>query len=192
MTTAACQQRAPVGLPQEGAGSQVVAATGTEPSQVQTVPSPDGSASLIYGDVENYARVRLATGADTVDVLEAPMLSRRLGVEWLAPDLGRVWVPFGNYTYAVVYADPLSGRVSPWFDSAAAVDAEAETLLTFDPDAVTLRALWSGEPLATWVPDGVSIYGLRHECEPSFTLAGRSATMRYDCGSGAKEQEAVW
>lgn len=138
LTAAACQQRAPVGPPPEQAGSPVVAET--ELSQVRIVPSPDGSASLVYGDVSNYAFVRLATGADTVDVLEASTLSRRLGVEWLAADLGRVWVPFGNYTYSVVYAEPSSGRVSPWFDFAAAVDAEAETVLTFDPDALTLRA----------------------------------------------------
>ena len=191
LASAACQQRAPVGPPPEDAGSPVVEAVEVQRSGVQTVPSPDGSASLVYGDVKNYARVWLAAGADTTDVVEAPVASRRLGVEWLAPDLGRVWVPFGNYTYAVVYAEPSSGRVSPWFDFAAAVDAEAETVLTFDPDAVTLRGLWSGDSLAAWVPEGVSIYDLRHGCEPSFTLAGRSAAMRYDCGDGVREQAVV-
>ena len=115
-----------------------------------------------------------------------------MGSSGWTSDLGQVWVPFGNYTYAAVYAEPSSGRVSPWLEFAVAIDARAETVLTFDPDAVTLRSLWSGDPQATWIPKGPVIYELRHKCEPSFTLSGRSATMSYDCGSGAEEQTAAW
>ena len=191
LTSAACQQRAPAGPPPEDAESPAAETNVVERSPMQAVPSPDGSASLVYGDVGNYARVWLAAGADTTDVLEAPTASRRLWVEWLAPDLGSVRVPFGNYVYSVVYVEPSSGRVSPWLESAVAVDAEAETALTFDPDTVTLRSMWSGDSLGAWVPEDVSIYDLLHECAPSFTLAGRSAAVRYDCGDGVQEQTAV-
>ena len=183
--SAACGQRAPVAPPAEQASAPAPA------GRTEVLPSPDGSASLVYTDSGPQAHVHLAVGADTTDVLDADV-SRSLGVEWLAPDLGRVWVPFGNYTYAAVYTEPSSRRVSPWLEFAVAVDSEAETVVTFDPEAVTLRSLWSGKPLAAWVPEGPSIYDLRHECEPSFTLSGRSATMRYDCGEGEREQDAVW
>ena len=192
LAPAACQQQAPAGPQQpEEVPSPSAEANEVERSPTQTVPSPDGSASLVYGELGGYARVWLAVGADTTDVLEAPVASRRLWVEWLAPDLGSVRVPFGNYVYSVVYVEPSSGRVSPWLESAVAVDAGAETALTFDPDAVTLRGLWSGDSLAAWVPEAVSTYDLLRECEPSFTLSGRSAAMRYDCGEGVREQTAA-
>ena len=83
MTSAACGQRAPVAPPAEQASAPAL--TG----RTEVVPSPDGSASLVYTDSGSQAHVRLAVGADTTDVLDADV-SRSLGVEWLTPDLGRV------------------------------------------------------------------------------------------------------
>ena len=164
-----------------------------EQHRTRSVASPDGRATLVHVDraAGGAHLVLLIAGADTTTVLDSTNV-KGLGVDWLSADLGRVWVPFGNHTYAVVYAEPSSGRVSPPFEFGVAVDAGAQTAVTLDPDAVTLRSLWSGGTLATWVPAGVSIYDLRHECEPSFSLSGRRATVRYDCGGGAEVKEAAW
>lgn len=182
------QLGAPISLP---AASSLI--TIAEADSVEVYPSPDRQASLVYFDTTppGLDRVVLITDGDTTSVFECNAC-KRVGIEWLSVDLGRVWVPFGNHTYAVIYAEPSSGRISPWFEFGVAVDSDAETVLTFDPDAVTLRALWTGESLASWVPKGVSIYDLRHEYEPTFRLSGRTAMVRYDCGGGEREQETVW
>ena len=55
-------------------------------------------------------------------------------------------------------------------------------------DAVTLRDRWPGRELASRSPPDLDRIELWQECEPSGTLAGRIATIRYDCGSGGQER----
>lgn len=195
LALAACPRPAPAERPAPAKRPErtppALSETPPDLGKTEAFPSPNGSAVLVYTYAPRVNRVRMIAGTDTADVFDSNM-SRSVGIEWLAPDLGRVWVPFGNYTYDAVYAEPSSMRVSLPFTFAVAVDAGAETVMTFDPDAVTLRALWSGEPLATWAPSDVDLYDLRHECDPSFTLSNRAAAVRYDCGEGAREREIFW
>ena len=125
--------------------------------EIETVPSPDGRAALVTVDSVSDGhsrsnRVLLVADGDTTEVFSWN-LGKSLGTEWLAPDLGRIWLPVGgNYNHASVFVEPSSGRVSQWLDNDVAADGEAETVVTFDGGAFTLRNLWSGDSLASWTP----------------------------------------
>ena len=165
--------------------------------EITSVPSPDGRAALVTVDSVSDGparidRVLLVAGGDTTEVFSWN-LGKSLGTEWLTPDLGRVWIPIGgNYNHASVFVEPSSVRVSPSLDNDVAVDAEAEIMVTYDGGAFTLRGLWSGDSLASWTPPDLNLMEVWQECEPSVTLAGRSARLRYNCGEGERERPIAW
>lgn len=161
---------------------------------VEVLPSPNGLATLILVDSAEPGLdvVSLVARGDTTWVTDCNAC-KHLGLHWLTPDLGRVWIPIGgNYHHSAVFAEASTGRASPLYEDDVAVDAKAGTLITWDFRTLTLRDLWSGRALASWAPPDVNVADLWQGCEPVGTLSGRAATIRYDCGDGVRERVVDW
>lgn len=166
----------------------------SDTAAVEVHPAPNGLATLVYVDraSPHLDVVSLVARGDTTRVFECDVC-RSLGVEWLTPDLGRVWIPAGgNHHHSAVFVQASTGRSSPPIEDDVAVDAEAGTLLTYDVNAFTLRDLWSGRALASWSPRDVELKELWERCAPAGTLSGREASIRYDCGDGVRERVVEW
>jgi hypothetical protein len=161
---------------------------------VETLPSPNGRATLVLIDSAgpHLDVVLLIARGDTSEIFGCGFC-RTLGLEWLTPDLGRVWIPIGgHYHHSAVFAQASTGRWSPPIEDDLAVDVEAGTLVTYDNRAFTLRDLWTGRALGSWSPPDLDLRNLWQECEPTGTLAGREAIIRYDCGDGVRERAIEW
>jgi hypothetical protein len=138
-------------------------------------------------------RVSLVVGAGTREVFSwAGHVA--LHLDWASNTVAAITLPRSDTTFrfTTVYVDAASGRVSARIEAPVVTDLAAGTVVTYDVDAYSLRDLWSGRKLGSWVPAGIAARELRARCNPTFTLSGRSGHVRYDCGNGVAEVDLSW